>query len=135
MSQLATSPLVLARIVLPAGIPAFPDLRELRCEPWGDEDSPLVVLSSDAPAVRLVAAWPAALFPSYRPEIPSQVRTWLRLPEGGELLLVIVTLGASPAEATANLLAPLVVDPASGLGHQTILDTADWSALTPIAAG
>lgn len=125
----------LSTIRLPQGMPGFPQLRELRCEPWGGDGSPFLVLSAEEPTVRFVAVPPQVFFPHYQPEIPSDIRADLGLGAGEGLLLAILTLGSVPAETTANLLGPLVLNPANGRARQAVLNGADWSPRTPLTAG
>lgn len=128
MTVVAPTP-TLTRLVLPG----FPELRDLRCEPWGGEGSPFLVLSSDTPPVRFVVVPPKVFFPDYKPEIPAEILSDLRLRTDEGLLLVILTVGRTPEETTANLLGPLVVNSDSGRARQAVLNPAEWSARAPIA--
>ncbi|MST32777.1 flagellar assembly protein FliW [Acidimicrobiaceae bacterium USS-CC1] len=125
---------VLSTIRFPQGIPGFGTLREARCEPWGGDESPFVLLSAEEPSVRFVVAPPHIFFPDYRPEVPADIRADLALADGEGLLLVILTLGSGPADTTANLLGPLVVNPATGRARQAVLNAAEWSPRTPLLA-
>ena len=51
------------------------------------------------------------------------------------LSLVILTLGETPQEATANLLAPLVINRHTGHAAQVVLPASDLSTREPLAAG
>src|SRR3954469_9247027 len=62
------------------------------------------------PDLRLLVAAPPAFFAHYAPEIDHETaaRIGLESPDDA-LVLLVVTTGGSAAEATANLLAPVVV--------------------------
>ena len=49
-------------------------------------------------------------------------------------LRVIVTVGDNPEDTTANLAAPLILNLATGLGCQAILDENTYSLRTPVVA-
>jgi flagellar assembly factor FliW len=122
-------------LYLPQGIPGFPELHELRTEPWGGPDSPFSVLAATEPAVQFVATAPGVFFPRYTPVVPAEVRAALDLGQGAPLILVILTLGPTPAETTANLLGPLVINPGNGQARQVVLGGTDWSPVTPLVGG
>jgi len=73
----------------------------------------------DGPQIRLFLVSPHVFFPTYAPEIPAGT-----LDDGAQRVLFVVV---RPADAdgevpTANLLAPLVIDPATGHAAQVVLD-------------
>ncbi|MCL2090328.1 MAG: flagellar assembly protein FliW [Micrococcales bacterium] len=75
----------------------------------------------DGPQIRLFLVSPYVFFPSYAPTIPTDA-----LGEVGsddEVLFVVVRPADTEGEVpTANLLAPLVVDPTTGRCAQVVLD-------------
>jgi flagellar assembly factor FliW len=63
------------------------------------------------PDLRLLVAAPPAFFADYAPEIDEATAASIGLESADDaLLLVVVTTGGSAADATANLLAPVVVN-------------------------
>jgi flagellar assembly factor FliW len=107
------------------GLPGYDGLRRWELVER-DETRPLRWLRSvEQPQLALPVADPALLLAGYPPAIPSGV--WSRLGEGSEgrsLCLVVVQLEAEGA--SANLRAPLVIDPQTMRGEQVILDDGDW---------
>lgn len=97
-----------------------------------DDDGILYALRSLAdPAVRLFVVRPEAFFEGYAPGVDRETRTALELGDGDDpLLLVVVHPATDAAPATANLLAPLMVNPATGAASQVVLD--DWPLRAPL---
>jgi flagellar assembly factor FliW len=119
------------------GMPGFPELHRFNCDRWGGEGSVFLLLSSiEKPSVQFVATDPAVFFPDYRPDITSD--TLLRVNATGSdevVLLVILTLGERPVDATANLLGPLVVNVASREAVQAVLAGAGELTRAPLTSG
>jgi flagellar assembly factor FliW len=105
-----------------APMPGFPDHRRfllLRLE----EDGVIYALASvDDPALRFIVVPPPPFFPEYAPEIDDETLALLGVDEADRLLiLLVVTTGAVAAEATANLLAPIIIDQATRRAVQAVL--------------
>lgn len=95
-------------------------LYALRSEPEG------------ARAVRLFVVDPAVFFPDYAPAVDADVLTALGTDRAHAVRLVVVRPAEGGEPPTANLLAPLVLDPVSGQAVQTVL-TEDWPLRAPLA--
>jgi flagellar assembly factor FliW len=105
------------------GLPGFPGNRRFTLTRWGDEDSPFSVLQDlDDGGLRFVVVPPELFFPTYAPVLTDDdaARLELRVPEDA-IVLVVVTLGDRPADATANLLGPIVVNRHSLAAAQVVL--------------
>ena len=73
------------------------------------------------PDLQLVVAAPAVFFADYAPEIDDDTAASIGLSDADDaLLLVVVTVGASLLESTANLLAPIVVNRVTRRGVQVL---------------
>lgn len=99
-----------------------------------DETGVLFALRSepaDARPVRLFVVDPVAFFPDYAPTVDAEVLADLGAPADRTVLLVVVRPAQDGEPPTANLLAPLVVDPATGAAVQTVL-TEDWPLRAPL---
>jgi flagellar assembly factor FliW len=107
------------------GLPGFDGLRRWELVEL-DEAQPFRFLRSvERPQLALPVADPGRLVAGYRPAIPPGV--WSRLGDGSEgrsLLFVVVSPGDEGA--SANLCAPLVIDPQTMRGEQVILDDGEW---------
>jgi flagellar assembly factor FliW len=109
-------------------MPGFPDQRRFFLVRV-DEDGLLLELTSvDDPELRFLVVPPPAFFPSYGPEIPWDTLSGLGLTADQAdqvLMLLVVTVGDSPGQTTANLMAPIIVDEVSRRAVQVVLSDSD----------
>ncbi|MGY1715972.1 flagellar assembly protein FliW [Geodermatophilus sp. SYSU D01106] len=106
-----------------APLPGFPDFRDYVLV-TADGDGLLFWLQSmDADGPRFLAIPPARYFPDYAPALPRQVLADLDLDDAADAtLLALVTVPAEGvAHATANLRAPVVLNPANWRAAQVLL--------------
>ena len=125
-------------IEMPAGLPGFPDGRRFVLVEWGDAGSPFSVLRSlDHTDLEFLVAAPVVLFPDYEVEIDDAHADLLGLTRAEDaLVLVLVTVHDRAEDATANLLAPIVVNVATRVAAQVVLPTAPVEELRrPLWAG
>ncbi|HEY0187043.1 MAG TPA: flagellar assembly protein FliW [Cellulomonas sp.] len=98
-----------------------------------DETGVLFALRSapeGARPVRLFVIAPGAFFPDYAPTIDPTVLA--ALGDGVRPILLVVVRPAEDGRLpTANLLAPLVIDPGTGAAVQAVL-TEDWPLRAPL---
>ena len=119
LSAVATLPL----LTMTEALPGFPDHRDYVLV-TADGDGRLFWLQSMAPeGPRFIAVDPGTYFPDYAPVLPAAVCLDLELDDPVEArLYCLVTVPAEgPAAATANLRAPLVVNPANWRSAQVVL--------------
>lgn len=123
-----------SRLGFVAPLPGLGTSRWFTLEPL-DEDGLLFSLrSEDDPELRLVLAAAGVFFPEYAPEIEEDwvAALGLETPDDAEVLLVL-TVRDSVAEATANLLAPVVVHRGTGAAAQIVLTGTDLPVRAPLA--
>jgi flagellar assembly factor FliW len=104
-------------------LPGFPGHRDYVLV-TADGDGRLFWLQSmAADGPRFLAIDPGAYFPDYAPVLPRGVRTDLALddPCTARLYCLVTVPPEGPAAATANLRAPLVVNPANWRAAQVVL--------------
>ena len=78
---------------------------------------------------------PASFFSDYSPEIDESVTTELGIEDESDLLaLVVVTLGDTPESATANLLAPVLVNHRTQRAGQYLLSDLDLPMRAPLSS-
>ena len=119
LAPVATLPLL--GMVQP--VPGFPDHRDYVLV-TADGDGLLYWLQSlDADGPRFLAIAPARYFPDYAPELPQSVVEDLGLidPADAQLFCLVTVPQEGAAAATANLRAPVVVNPATWRATQVVL--------------
>jgi len=101
-----------------------------------DEEGVLYSLRAvDEPGLRLVVVAPGRFFPGYTPEIDDETVAALDLRDATEAaVLCVVNPGDDAATATANLLAPVVINHRSMRAAQTVLLGSDLPLKAPLMA-
>jgi flagellar assembly factor FliW len=119
-----------------AGLPGFPGERRFALVRWGSNDGPYSVLVDlDDTDLRFLVAPPQLFFPSYEVDLDDQTVMHLDIRNPGEaLVLMIVTLGERPEDATANLLGPVVINTRSWEGLQAVLPETGYSTKVRLLA-
>lgn len=89
--------------------------------------------SVEDPSLRLLVVAPASFFPDYAPVIDDETCHALDLTDAQDAaVLIVVNPGESAASATANLLAPVVVNTRSRRALQTVLLGTDLPVRAPL---
>ena len=95
-------------------------------------DGLFTLVADDADAVRLFVVDPAQFVVGYEPVIDNVARDTVGLASGDAgLVLTVVHPPVGDASATANLLAPIVINQQTGAAVQVILD-GDWPLRAPL---
>ena len=114
-------------------LPGLPDHLEFSLDGLDDDGTLFALRSASDPAVRLFVVRPEVFFADYAPDVGATTRDALGLGAGDEpLLLVVVHPGDNIRPTTANLLAPLVVNLATGAAAQVVLSDGDWPLRAPL---
>jgi flagellar assembly factor FliW len=104
-------------------MPGFPEHRRFVLVRADDDGLLFTLHSVDDPDLRFLVVPPAPFFPGYAPVVGEHVIEQLATTDPEDLLvLLVVTVGATAASATANLLAPVVVDRSTLRAVQVILE-------------
>ena len=120
--QRAMVPVGVVGLQLTEPMPGFPGHREFVLVPASGEGALFWVQSMATEGPRFLAVAPHRYFPDYAPVLPAPVRTELGLGAGDPELFCLVTVPSGDvASATANLRAPLVVNPGTGRARQVVL--------------
>ena len=101
-----------------------------------DEEGHLYSLRSvDHPDFRLVVVAPGRFFAGYTPEVDDETVALLDLRNATDAaVLCVVNIGDDPATATANLLAPIVINHRTMRASQTVLLGTDLPLKAPLMA-
>ena len=123
--QMRSTPVVedIPVIEMVAPMPGFPDHQRFALVQL-DEAGVLCSLQSvQDPALRFLVVPPAAFFPDYTPVIDDATVAALGIESADDaIVLLVVNPGDDAGAATANLLAPVVVNLATRQGGQVVLD-------------
>ena len=112
-----------SEVAVAGGLAGFPSSERFVLEEVTDGGLLFRLTSLDEEDLEFVVAAPGAFFPDYAPVIDDASVQRLRLTgEQDALVLVVLTLGRTAADATANLLAPLVVNRRDGQAAQVIVE-------------
>jgi flagellar assembly factor FliW len=115
-----------------APIAGFPDRRRFVLVGLDDDGLLYALRSTDDAGLRFLVVPPAPFFPDYAPVVHQHALTLLGDPGVADLLvLLVVTAQDDPGAATANLLAPIVVDRRSLRAVQVVL-TEDLPLRAPL---
>lgn len=139
MTQVSTLPDLVTEareLVFDDGLPGFAGARTFTLVRWGGDDSPFSVLqSTEDESLRFVVVPPHTFFPDYAPVLSDDDVDRLGLHEADDaIVLVVVTLGRHAAEATANLLGPIVVNRHTLAAAQLVLSGQELPARRPLVA-
>lgn len=133
MAAMPTHETDLPVIELVRPMPGFGDLRSfvlVRLDEAGD----LCRLTSvEEPDLSFLVVPPGRFFPDYAPAVDDDVLDELEIRSVEDvLLLVVLNAGTSLASTTANLAAPVLVNPAKRRGGQIVLDDIDLPLAAPL---
>jgi len=112
----------------------FPDSKRFILIPHGEETPFMWLQSLDDPQLAFVVIPALILAPDYQPVLPAQTRQELKAGAEDELniLLLLTIPHGNPQNMTANLLGPLMINPAQRLAKQIILDPNRWNPRWPV---
>ncbi len=123
----------LPEISLVEPLPGFPDARRFALVELAPGGALFALRSLDDPDLRFLVVPPAPFFPDYAPEIDDISAATLQLTGADDaLVLLVVTPGDTPADATANLLAPVVVNVRTHAAAQVVLADASLPIRRPL---
>lgn len=123
-------------IHFPEGLPAFEEEKEFILIPL-DEESPFFYLqSTQTPDVCLLTADPFVFFPSFEVDLPEDILEQLEIEADTEkpplILLAILTVPEDFKKASANLMAPLIINIEKKIGLQFIPVKTDYKTKHPL---
>jgi flagellar assembly factor FliW len=114
------------QIFFPVGILGFPEARRYRLEQYRPEDgseSPFLTLKCLDQDLSFALIYPRSLGLDYRVPVNDEILDALSAASAEQLsALLIVTLRERIEDITVNLQGPLVINPASSLGLQLVVE-------------
>ena len=116
-------------------MPGFPGLTRYALVQLDDDGVLCALRSLEDPDLRFLVMPPAAFFPDYAPVVDDEAVEALGIETVEDvLMLVVVNAGTSIQTATANLVAPVLVNRTTLRAQQVVLDDPDLSVAVPLAA-
>ena len=110
-------------IEMVAPMPGFPDHQHFALVKLDDAGLLCSLQSVEDPELRFLVVPPAVFFPDYAPVIDDATVASLGIASADDaMVLLVVNPGDEAGAATANLLAPVVVNLATRQGGQVVLD-------------
>jgi len=121
------------RISFATPIPGFEDERDFTVSALDSHGVLYALRSAKTPGLRFVVASPGRFFPEYAPLLDASDVSALGVADGDEvMLLVIVTVTNGIGDATANLLAPIVIAAERGTALQLVLADSELPLRAPL---
>jgi flagellar assembly factor FliW len=119
-----------------APMPGFPDLRKYVLVQVDDAGVLYSLTSVDTPELRFLVAPPAPFFPEYAVDIDDEALAALGSSDPDELLvLLVINTGEQPDDASANLLAPIIIAKGERRAVQLILSRTGLPVRAPLLIG
>ncbi len=112
----------------------FPSSKRFVLLPHGPQSPFMWLQSVDEPHLAFVVIHPSIISQDFNPDISKQIKDELRAAHDNEIdLLLILTIPKDdPQGMTANLLAPVMINPKAKLGRQTLLDPLKYECCWPV---
>jgi flagellar assembly factor FliW len=115
-------------------MPGFPGVSRFALVRLDDEGVLCALRSVDEPSLRFLVVPPQLFFPDYAPLVDDATVAALGIDSADDVVvLAVVNAGGSPADATVNLLAPVLVNTATRQGVQVVLSD-DLPVRAPLVA-
>jgi flagellar assembly factor FliW len=119
-----------------APLPGFPEARKFVLVRVDEQGMLYSLTAVDAPELRFLVVPPAPFFPDYAVDVDDESIEALGAPDADELLILLVVNAAEKAgDATANLLAPIVVAHRSRRAVQLIMSRSGLPVRAPLLVG
>jgi flagellar assembly factor FliW len=118
-----------------APMPGFPGHHDFLLVSIGEQDVLFSLTSIQDTELRFLVMPPGSFFPDYAPEVDDETLDLLGSHHPEDLLVfLVVTPGGSAREATANLLAPIIVNQRRRVAVQAILSGSGLPVRAPLMA-
>lgn len=119
-----------------APMPGFPEHRRFVLVRLDDSGLLYWLVSAEEPDLRFLVMPPLPRFPEYEPEIDDETVAALGDPGVDQVVvLLVVTTGETPEEASVNLMAPVVVAQHTRRAAQVVLAGSGLPVRAPLATG
>jgi flagellar assembly factor FliW len=114
-------------------LPGFPDHKSFALVQLDGASDLCSLISLDEPGLRFLVVPPGAFFPDYAPEVGDDVVADLGIESAADVLvLLVLNAGSGLHETTANLAAPVLVNPITRRAGQVVLDEPGLPVAAPL---
>lgn len=122
----------MTQLHFPASLPGLDPLTQFTLADVPDAVGLYSLDSVEMPEVQLFLLDPSVHLPDYTPDLRSHLSA-VGNPEPDQRRTLVI-VNASDGAPHANLLAPIIINAATGEGAQVILDSDDYAVRTPLKA-
>ncbi|MBD3419445.1 MAG: flagellar assembly protein FliW [Chitinivibrionales bacterium] len=120
-------------ITFPAGIPGFENNKQFILLQVPDLNPFEWLACIDGSQLRFVVVNPMLFMPEYAPDVKKEQLAELEIDNPEDVLLYsVVTIKENPAESTANLVGPIVINKTKNIAKQVIIEDDRYSTQEPI---
>ncbi|MBD3393026.1 MAG: flagellar assembly protein FliW [Chitinivibrionales bacterium] len=120
-------------ITFEAGIPGFESNRHFVLVQVPEYLPFEWLVCTDGTRLRFAVVNPLLFVPDYEPKVTKEQLQELGIEKAEDILLyAIVTIRANPADSTANLIGPIIINKTKRVGKQIIIDDERYSTQEPI---
>ncbi|WP_235560980.1 flagellar assembly protein FliW [Bacillus sp. FJAT-28004] len=115
------------------GIPGFEHLNQFLFEEFGDVLPMKLMKATEEKSISMLVASPFLFYPEYEWQLPEIIKQELSIKNEEEVeIWSVITVSTDFANATINLLAPIVLNNRTKLGKQLILHDSTYSSRAPL---
>lgn len=123
-------------ITFPWGLPGFPTQKKYIPIEYQNDGSLAFLQSLELPELAFIIADPFKYVANYEVNIPADELESLGITKPEETVVyAILTVSQGGKDITANLVAPVVINPVQRKGKQVILPNSSYSTQYPLTAG
>jgi len=135
-AEMAAEDLEIPVLEFVSPMPGFPDHRQFVLVRVHEEGVLYALTSVTDPDLRFLVVPPAPFFPDYAVDVDDEALDALGGPDPDQLLiLLVISAGETAGDATANLLAPIIVAHRSRRAVQLILSRSGLPVRAPLLVG
>lgn len=120
-------------ITFPHGVPGFESNKEFVIVSLADYAPFEWLVCIDGSKLRFAIVNPLLFLPDYEPKMTKEHLDEMKIAKHEDILLyTIITIRVNPADSTANLAGPILINKAARLGKQIIIDDDRYTTQEPI---
>ncbi len=133
MNNTSSRGLAFKDLYFPFGLEGYPEWQHFSVEQKKETKPIFLFRSVEEPKVSLIVADPHTWFPNYQLNLTKEDLADIKANSSRDVApFAIITVETDPFSITANLLGPLVINPAKGLGKQVIQTQSPYQAKQPL---